>query len=62
MTQITEKLMKIKLRQVIFMGCPTFKLSYHRKGFSSNSFSEILDSNQQVLLKQKVVKMSVDSI
>ena len=46
MTQITDNLMKNRLQHVILMGCPTFKLSHHKKGFSSNCL-EIFDSNNQ---------------
>ena len=45
MAQITDDLMKKWQRQVIFLEGPTIKLSRHKKGFSSNSSLEILDSD-----------------
>ena len=49
MVQIADNSMKKRLRQVIFMSCPTFKLSHHKNSFSSNLSSEIFDSDRQGL-------------
>ena len=46
MAQITDHLMKKRIRQVIFMGCPTVKLR-HKRDFSSNSSLEIFNSGHQ---------------
>ena len=41
MAQITDNLMKKRLQQIIFMAGPTFKLSHHKKGFSSLIFGNL---------------------
>ena len=48
MAQITDNLMKKTLWQAIFMGCPTFKFSHHKKDFPSSSYLEIFYSDHQV--------------
>ena len=58
MAQVTNNLKKEKLRQVIFMDCSTFKLSHHKKGFSSNSPQEIFDFGHQDSRKSTATKAS----
>ena len=53
MAQITHNLVKKRLRQVIFIGCPTFNLSHHKKGLSAKSCLEIFNPDHEVPQKSR---------